>query len=96
MNQVSSGRASDAEGELNAHHGVRRLLSDRHLRAAAALLMLAGGFQIASSAIARAEDAATCIQNCKAEEPKCKDAGSSEELCEYDSKQCQKACGESK
>ena len=96
MNQVSSERASDAEGQVNLRQRIRGLLLDRHIRVGAAILMLAGGFNVTSSAFAQAQDAASCIEKCKAEEPKCKDNGSSEELCEYDSKQCQKACGESK
>jgi hypothetical protein len=97
MNQVSSERASDAEGQVNLRQRIRGLLLDRHIRVGAAILMLAGGFNVTSSAFAQApQDAASCIANCKAQEPKCKDDGSSEELCEYDSKQCQKACGESK
>jgi hypothetical protein len=96
MNQVSSGRASDAEGQVNARQERTYARWDRHIRLGAAILMLAGGFNVASSTFVRAEDTASCVEKCKAEEPKCKDAGSSEELCEYDSKQCQKACGESK
>lgn len=91
MNQVIFGRASDADGQAAARQKVKGLLLG-----GAAILMLAGGFNVASSAVAQAQDAASCVEKCKAEEPKCKDNGSSEELCDYDSKQCQKACGESK
>jgi hypothetical protein len=94
MNEVSSGRASDAAARVSARRTHARW--DRQIKVGAAILMLASGFHIASTAFARAEDTASCIEKCKAEEPKCKDAGSSEELCEYDSKQCQKACGEAK
>jgi hypothetical protein len=91
MNQVIFGRASDADGQAAARQKVKGLLLG-----GAAILMLAGGFNVASSAFAQAQDAASCVEKCKAEEPKCKDNGSSEELCDYDSKQCQKACRESK
>jgi hypothetical protein len=91
MNQVIFGRASDADGQAAARQRVKGLLLG-----GAAILMLAGGFNVASSAFAQAQDTASCVEKCKAEEPKCKDNGSSEELCDYDSKQCQKACGESK
>jgi hypothetical protein len=91
MNQVIFGRASDADGQAAARQKVKGLLLG-----GAAILMLAGGFNVSSSAFAQAQDAASCVEKCKAEEPKCRDNGSSEELCDYDSKQCQKACGESK
>jgi hypothetical protein len=91
MNQVSSGKASNADGQVNARQKVGRLLL-----AGAAILMLAGGFHVTSSTFAQAEDTASCVTNCKAEVPKCKDSGSSEELCDYDSKQCEKACSEKK
>jgi hypothetical protein len=97
MNQVSSGIASNANEQVNAPQKIRRLHLDRYIGVGAAILILAGGFTLTSSAFAQAtQDTATCAANCKAEVPKCKDAGSSEELCDYDSKQCEKACSQSK
>jgi len=63
----------------------------RHLPLAAAMLVMAGGYL--APRFAYAEDAASCIDKCKAEEKKCVHDGASEELCDYDSKNCQKACG---
>ena len=94
MNDASSGKASDTIEKTTAGQPFGRFLSDRHIRIVAAILMLAGGFSVTSSAIAQTQDTASCIANCKAEEPRCKNNGSSEELCEYDSKQCQKACAQ--
>jgi hypothetical protein len=93
MNHVSSGIASDAEGQVNARRQFVRLFSDHPIRMAAAALMLAGSFNIPSRAYAQAtEDAPSCIEKCKADEKACLNSGASEELCDYDSKSCQKAC----
>jgi hypothetical protein len=94
MIEVSSGRASDAEGHFSAGRRFVRLLSDRRIRVAAAILLLAGGFNITSRAYA--QDSASCVEKCKADEKQCLHNGSSEELCDYDSKACQKACNASK
>jgi hypothetical protein len=73
------------------------LFSDHPITVASAVLMLAGYFNIPNSAYAQSsQDTASCIEKCKSDEKACLHNGSSEELCDYDSKQCQKACGESK
>jgi hypothetical protein len=92
MNQVSSGKAS----KPNKRQGLRHLLWDRHVRMGAAILLLAGGFHVTSGAFAQAQDTASCVEKCKADQKQCLNDGSSEELCEYDSKACQKACSETK
>lgn len=94
MIEVSPGRASDAGEHVSARGWLVRLLSDRHVSVAAAILMLGGGFTVTRSAYA--QDATSCIEKCKADEKQCLYNGSSEELCEFDSKGCQKACSESK
>lgn len=58
----------------------------------AALALFMGGSALVSSA--HAQDAASCVAKCKSDERKCIHDGSSEELCEYDSKECQKACAQ--
>jgi len=95
MNNISSGRASIAG--FDACGLFVRLLSNHSIRVAAAVLMLAGGASVTSSAYAQSsEDAASCVEKCKADEKACLNNGSSEELCDYDSKGCQKACKEGK
>jgi hypothetical protein len=98
MIKVSSRRASDAEGQVKAR--ARRLLSAHIIGAAAAIFVLAGGVTITSSAHAQAtqqaQSPADCVEKCKADEKQCLYNGSSEELCDYDSKGCQKACNERK
>ena len=94
MIEVSSGRASDAEGQFCAGGRFVRLISDHRIRVAAAILLLAGGFNITGRAYA--QDAASCVEKCKVDEKQCLHNGSSEELCDYDSKACQKACNASK
>jgi hypothetical protein len=96
MIEVSPGRASHAGEQITARGWLVRLLSDRHIRVgvAAAILMLGGGITMTRSAYA--QDTASCIDKCKAEQKQCLHNGSSEELCEYDSKQCQKACSQGK
>ncbi|MGO9236174.1 MAG: hypothetical protein ACLP4V_19650 [Methylocella sp.] len=94
MIEVSSRRASDAEGHFGAGGLFVRLFSDRRIRMAAAISLLAGGFNITGRAYA--QDAASCVEKCKADEKQCLHNGSSEELCDYDSKACQKACNASK
>jgi len=94
MIEVSPGSASDAGGQVTARGWLVRLLSDRHIRVAAAILMLGGGITITRSAYA--QDSASCVEKCKADQKQCLHNGSSEELCEYDSKACQKACNQSK
>lgn len=68
---------------------------------AAAFLMFAsfaGYSALTSSANAQtgqqAQSPAECAAKCDADEQKCLDAQSSEELCDYDKKQCKKACGQ--
>ncbi|HTV33074.1 MAG TPA: hypothetical protein VME69_08220 [Methylocella sp.] len=58
----------------------------------AALTLFVGSVALLSPAHAQ-EDAASCVAKCKAEYKQCIHDGSSQELCDYDSKQCQKACG---
>ena len=98
MIKVSSRRASDAEDQVNAR--TRRLLSAHLIGAAAAIFVLAGGVTITRSAHAQAtqqaQSPADCVEKCKADQKQCLSNGSSEELCDYDSKGCQKACNESK
>jgi hypothetical protein len=94
MIKVSSGRASDAEGQVKARGRFGRLLSDHPVRVAATVLMFAGGFTITSSAYAQAaQDTASCVEKCTSDEKTCLNQGASEEMCDYDKKQCQKACG---
>jgi hypothetical protein len=96
MIEVSSRRASDAEGYVTTGGWFVRLLSDHRIRVAvaAAALMLAGGFTISRSAYA--QDATNCVEKCTTDEKQCLHDGASEEMCDYDKKQCQKTCGESK
>ncbi len=83
MKKDSSGRASTAEGRV----------ANRRMKLAGALFMVAGGFAVNSGAYAQAsQDAASCVEKCKADEKTCLNNGSSEEMCDYDSKGCQKAC----
>lgn len=97
MIQVSSGRASNARGHVTPRGRFVRLLSYHPAAVAAAILILASGFNMTSRAYAQpAESPADCVANCKAEAKQCIHNGSSEELCEYDDKMCQKACTESK
>ena len=93
MIEVSSWRACDAEGHFSAGGRFVRLLSDHRIRVAAAILLLAGGLTITGRAYA--QDTASCVEKCKADEKQCIHDGSSEELCDYDSKGCQKACSAS-
>jgi hypothetical protein len=90
MIQINSGRASCAERPLNLRLRFVHLLSDHPITVAATVLMLALGFNFPSNAYA--QDIASCIDKCKSDEKACLHNGSSEELCDYDSKQCQKAC----
>ena len=53
MIEVSPGSASDAGGQVTARGWLVRLLSDRHIRVAAAILMLGGGITITRSAYAQ-------------------------------------------
>ena len=92
MIQVNSGRASNAERPMNSR---LRLLSDHPITVAATVLMLAVCFNIPSKVYAQSsQDTASCIDKCKSDEKSCLHDGSSEELCDYDSKRCQKACSE--
>lgn len=93
MKELSPGRAS-AGGQDTGRGWLVRLLSNQHIRVAAAILVLASGAMATRSAYA--QDASSCVEKCKAEEKQCLNNGSSEELCDYDFKGCQKACTESK
>ena len=77
--------------EVRKVSNIRGAITERHVKVAVAALVLAGSFSFGRPAYA--EDTASCIAKCKAEEKQCVHNGSSEELCEYDSKGCQKACG---
>lgn len=90
MMYASSGRASGSQGDTSAHGRRVRFFPNGSLKVAAAVLMLAGGIMATHSAFA--EDTASCIDKCKADQKKCIHDGSSPELCEYDAKGCQKAC----
>lgn len=93
MIQVSSGRTAHAGSQLNARWRFVRLLSGDPLTMTMAILMLAGCLNIASSAHAQtATDPASCLENCDKEQAKCPELGTTEEMCEYDYKQCKKAC----
>jgi hypothetical protein len=97
MVQINSGRASCAERPMNLRLRFVHLLSDHPITVAATVLMLAVGFNFPSKAYAQSsQDTASCIDKCKSDEKVCLHNGSSEELCDYDSKQCQKACSEGK
>jgi hypothetical protein len=92
MIRIRSRRASDTEGNMNSRFWCVRLFSDHPITVVTALI-LAGS--IPSNAYAQSsQDTASCIEKCKADEKQCIRNGSSEELCEYDSKGCQKACSE--
>ena len=78
---ISSKRASGA---------LRLIYGPGFMGSFAALALFMGGSALVSSA--HAQDAASCVAKCKADEKQCIHDGSSEELCDYDSKQCQKAC----
>jgi hypothetical protein len=93
MIQINSGRAGCTERPTNSRLRFVHLLSDYPITMAATILMLAVGFSIPSKVYAQAsQDTASCIDKCKSDEKVCLHNGSSEELCDYDSKQCQKAC----
>jgi len=62
MIEVSSGRASDAEGHFSAGGRFVRLLSDRRIRVAAAILLLAGGFNITAVPTHKTPQAALKVQ----------------------------------
>ena len=85
---VTARRASDAEGHINPLRRYVRLFS---------VSRIVSGFNITSRAYAQTtQSPADCVEKCKADEKQCLNNGSSEELCDYDSKACQKACTESK
>ena len=92
MKEVSSGRASNAGEQLSTRRRFARQLAAHRVEVAAAFLLLAACFVATSYAYAQAPSPAECIAKCKADEKQCLHNGSSEELCEYDSKTCQKAC----
>lgn len=92
MIQGYSERVTNAGTTLDTRLRFIRLLSGHPTPIAATVLMLAVGFNIPSKVYA--QDAASCIDKCKSDEKACLHNGSSEELCDYDSKQCQKACKE--
>jgi len=97
MTQVSSGLASNNERPMNPRSGFVPLLSNHPITVAATVLMLAICFNFPSKVYAQSsQDSASCIEKCKSDEKTCLHNGSSEELCDYDSKQCQKACSEGK
>lgn len=80
---ISSKRASGA---------LRLIYGPGFIGSFAALVLFMGGSALMGPAYA--QDAASCIAKCKGDEKACLHAGSSEELCEYDSKECQKACAQ--
>jgi hypothetical protein len=95
MIQVNSGGANGASART-----IRPLLAHQIRMAAAILmfagLMFAGCLKVIPSAFAQTsqETQAECTAKCDADEKKCLDAQSSEELCDYDKKMCKKACGQ--
>jgi hypothetical protein len=97
MNLVGAWKASDAEGRSNPLRRYARLFSISRTVVAAAILISAIGLNITSRAYAQTtQSPADCVAKCKADEKQCLNNGSSEELCDYDSKACQRACTESK
>ncbi|GEM_PF-2407756 len=76
------------------------LLLSRQIKLSTAVLtfagfMFAGSFTVTPRAFAEEKvSPADCAAKCDADEKKCLDAQSSEELCDYDKKMCKKACGE--
>jgi hypothetical protein len=94
MIQINSERSSCAEKPMNLRLRFVHKLSDHPITVAATVLMLAVGFNFPSNAYA--QDTTSCIDKCKSDEKVCLHNGSSEELCDYDSKQCQRACSEGK
>jgi hypothetical protein len=94
MIQFRSRRASDAGRQVIARGRFIRLFSDHLIGVAAAILLLAGGFNITGRAYA--QNTASCVEKCTTDEKQCLHDGASEEMCDYDKKQCQKTCGESK
>jgi len=97
MIQIHSGQASGAERPMNSRLRFVCLLLDHPIMVAATVLMLAAGFNFPGKVYAQSsQDTASCIDKCKSDEKVCLHNGSSEELCDYDSKQCQKACSQGK
>jgi hypothetical protein len=97
MIDINSGQAARAERPRNSRSRFVHRLSEHPITVIATVLMLVVGFGIPNKVYAQAsQDTASCIDKCKSDEKGCLHNGSSEELCEYDSKQCQKTCSEGK
>ncbi|MCI0465603.1 MAG: hypothetical protein L0Y57_01125 [Beijerinckiaceae bacterium] len=95
MIQVSAEGTGFATSRGSALRKLGQLLSVPHIKAAGAVLMFAGCLSLANSAQAQApaeEPAMSCSDKCTYEQKKCLAQLSTEELCEYDYKQCEKAC----
>jgi hypothetical protein len=73
-----------------------RLVSNLPAWAAIAILAFVGCLNFASTDRARAQESMSCKDKCRHEQKVCLYNGSSEELCDYDYKQCVKACDEQK
>jgi hypothetical protein len=97
MMKLNSARESNAERPGNLRLRFVPALSNHPIMMTATIFMLAVCFTSFGKAYAQSsQDSASCIEKCKADEKTCIHNGSSEELCDYDSKQCQKACSEGK
>ncbi|MCI0734830.1 MAG: hypothetical protein L0Y50_00895 [Beijerinckiaceae bacterium] len=95
MIQVSAEGANIATSRGSAFRRFAHLLSAPQIRAAGAILLFAGCLNLANSAQAQTpteEPAMSCSDKCTHEQKKCLAALSTEELCEYDYKQCEKVC----
>lgn len=95
MIRGNSGRASNSERSINSRLRFVHLLSDDPIAVAVTVLLLAVCFNIPGKVYAQSsQDTASCVEKCKSDEKTCLNNGSSEELCDYDSKQCQRTCSE--
>lgn len=81
--------------KVNARWRFDGLFSDHPVMMTVAFLMLASCLNITTSAQAQTPpdaQSATCHENCAKEQAKCPELQTSEEMCDYDFKQCEKAC----
>jgi hypothetical protein len=82
-------------GESISRSRVRLVLA-RAAWVTIASLAFVGCLNFASTDRARAQESMSCKDKCRHEQKVCVYNGSSEELCDYDYKQCVKACDEQK
>ena len=89
MNQVSSGKARDADGQVNTRQRTGRLLL-----VGTVTLMLAGCFNVTSSVFAQDQDIASCDKQCMALhcKPGATADGSPNDGCNYAYSVCHSNC----